>query len=143
MAFCWRVNGPPLNGSFVSFRGSGSKLLGSDFSRGGGGGGGVPDSLSPLCMHPKEGTCLKCSVIIGRKVGLDYNSWYACLPLIRHVGRSFGSKLFAVLKGERERERERETAQCLHTNLLFWLGFLKYRNTMFGSVNQSCYNCFG
>ena len=36
---------------------------------------------------------------------------------------------------ERERERERETAQCLHTNLLFWLGFLEYRK----SVNQSCY----
>ena len=38
---------------------------------------------------------------------------------------------------ERERERERgETARCLHTNLLFWLVFLEYRNTMFGSVNQ-------
>ena len=71
-------------------------------------------------------TCLKCFVIIGCKVGLDYNSWYACLPLIRHVGRSFGSKLFANVKVE----RERETARCLHTNLLFWLGFLEYRNTM-------------
>ena len=39
------------------------------------------------------------------------------------------------------RERERETARCLHTNLLFWLGVLEYWNTMFGSVNQSCYNC--
>ena len=39
-------------------------------------------------MHLKEVSCLKCSVIIGRKVGLDYNSWYACLTLIRHVGRS-------------------------------------------------------
>ena len=61
-------------------------------------------------MHLKEGTCLKCSfqrvVIIGRKIGLDYNSWYACLPLIRHVG----SKLFANFdsRSERERERERE-----------------------------------
>ena len=26
---------------------------------------------------------------------IDYNSWYACLPLIRNVGRSSGSKLFA------------------------------------------------
>ena len=51
--------------------------------------------------HLKEGTCLKCSfqrvVIIGPKVGLDYNSWYACLLLIRHIGRSSGSKLFATL----------------------------------------------
>ena len=88
-----------------------------------------PPSGSAHGMHLKEGTCLKCSfqrvVIIGCKVGLDYNSWYACLPLIRHVGRSSGS-------------RRAETARCLHTNLLFWLGFLKYRNTMFASVNQSC-----
>ena len=28
---------------------------------------------------------------------------------------------------------ERETAWCLHTNLLFWLGFLESRNTMFES----------
>ena len=63
---------------------------------------GGPDPLSPSGsahgMHLKEGTCLKRTfqrvVIIGRKVGLDYNSWYACLPLIRHVGRSV-SKLFA------------------------------------------------
>ena len=33
--------------------------------------------------------------------------------------------------------RERETTRCLRANLLFWLGFLEYRNTMFGSVNQS------
>ena len=50
-----------------------------------------PPSGSAHGMHLKEGTCLKCSfqrvVIIGRKVGLDYNSCYACLPLIRHVGR--------------------------------------------------------
>ena len=119
------------------FRGSGSLLLGNPiflwFFR------GVrtpcPPSGSAHGMHLKEGTCLKCSfqrvVIIGRKVGLDYNSWDACLPLIRHVGGSSGSKLWS-----------RETARCLHTNLLFWLGFLKYQNTMFGSVNQSCYNCF-
>ena len=50
--------------------------------------GGSERTEMPLKMdmHMKEGTCLKCSV--GRKVGLDYNSWYACLPLIRHVGRS-------------------------------------------------------
>ena len=69
------------------------------------GGGGVrtpcpvPPLDPPIGMHLKEGTCLKCSfqrvVIIGRKVGLDYNSWYACLPLIRHAGRSSRSKLFA------------------------------------------------
>ena len=130
-------------GSFVIFRGSGSILLGNpifcDFSEG-------PDPLSPSGfahgMHLKEGTCRKCSVIIGRKVGLDYNSWYACLSLIRHIGRSSGFKLFAnfdrqVVKGEREREKEREeTARCLRTNLLFWLVFLEYRNAMFGSVNQ-------
>ena len=44
---------------------------------------------------------------------------------------------------ERERERERErVCMGLHTNLLFWLVFLESRNTMFGSTNQSCYNCF-
>ena len=84
-------------------------------------------------MHLKEGTCLKCSfqrvVIIGRKVGLDYNSWYACLPLIRHVGPNCLQTLIAARKS-------RETARCLHTNRLFWLGFLEYRNTMFGqSIN--------
>ena len=76
------------------FRGSGSILLGTlyfcDFS------GGIPTpcphSGSAHGMHLKEGTCLKCSfqrvVIIGRKVGLDYNSWYACW----HFGRSSRSK---------------------------------------------------
>ena len=54
-----------------------------------------------------------------------------------YVGRSSESKLFAKIEveRERERERERETAWCLHTNLLLWLSFLEYRNTMFGSVN--------
>ena len=93
-------NGPPLNacwlGSFVMFRGSGSILLGNPiflwFFRGSGPPVPPPPSGSAHGMHLKEGTCLKCSfqrvVIIGRKVGLDYNSCYACLPLIRHVGRS-------------------------------------------------------
>ena len=138
------------------FRGSGSILLGNpirgsmncihSFSNFLSGGSGPPvpppppPSGSAHGMHLKEGTCLKCSfqrvVIIGRKVGLDYNSWYAYLPLIRHVG----SKLFlqTLIAGR----KRRETARCLLTNLLFWLGFLKYRNTMFGSVNQFCYNCF-
>ena len=83
-------------GSFVSFRGSGSILLGNpifcDFSGGGGGSGPLYPSGSANGMRLKGGTCLKCSVIIGRKVGLDYNSWYACLPLIRHVGRSSDSR---------------------------------------------------
>ena len=56
-------------------------------------------------MHLKEGTCLKCSfqrvVIIGRKVGLDYNSWYACLPLIRHVGPT---RLQTLIAGRKSRE---------------------------------------
>ena len=98
-----------------------------------------PPSGSAHGMHLKEGTCLKCSfqrvVIIGRKVGLDYNSWYACLPLIRHVWGSSGSKRFANF------EVERLHGVCTRI-FCFWLGFLKYRNTMFGSVNQSCYNCF-
>ena len=89
MAFCWRVNG--LLGSFVIFRGSGSILQGNPiflrFFRGGGRTPCLP-SGSANGMHLKEATYLKCSVIIGRKVGLDYNSWYACLSLIRHVGRS-------------------------------------------------------
>ena len=73
-------------GSFVNFWGSGSILLENpifyDYS-------GIrtpcPPSGFAHGMHLKEGTCLKCSVIIGRKVGLDYNSWYACLSLIRHM----------------------------------------------------------
>ena len=68
-----------------------------------------PPSGSAHGMHLKEGTCLKCTVIIGRKVGLDYNSWYVSLPLIRHVGRSSGFKLFANFdSGRKSRERERE-----------------------------------
>ena len=63
-----------------------------------------PPSVSAHGMHLKECSCLKCSVIIGRKLGLDNNFWYACLPLIRHVGRSSGSKLFAKVKVERERD---------------------------------------
>ena len=78
-----------------------------------------PPSGSAHGMHLKEGTCLKCSfqcvVIIGRKVRLDYNSWYACLPLIRHVGRSSGHKLFA------ERERERDCTVFAHESfVLAW-----------------------
>ena len=78
-------------------------------------------------MHLKEDICLKCFVIIGRKVRLDYTSWYASLPLIRHVGSS-GSTLIAGRKSrerESKREGERETARCLHTILLFWLCFLE------------------
>ena len=63
-----------------------------DFS---GGPDPLPPSGSAHGMHLKDGTCLKCyfqRVVI---IGLDYNSWYACLPLIRHVGRSYGFKLFA------------------------------------------------
>ena len=145
MAFCWRVNGPPLNAGLLA----GSILLGNPiflwFFRGGGIRTPCLPSGSAHGMHLKEGTCLKCSVIIGRKVGLDNNSWYTCLPLIRHVGRSAGRKSRERAREcvwEREKEREWETVWCLHTNFLFWLGFLEYRNTMFGSVNQSCYNCF-
>ena len=114
---------------------------------------GGPDLLSPLWIRPwhaserrywSEMFLSAYGDIIGRKVGLDYNSWYACLPLIRHVGRSSRFKLFANFDSRslKERERERETAWCLHTNLLFWLGFLEYRNAMFRSVNQFCYSCF-
>ena len=34
-----------------------------------------------------------------------------------------------------ERERDRETASCLHTNVLFWLGFLESETQFL--VNQS------
>ena len=82
----------------------------------------VPPSGSAHGMHLKEGTCLKCTVIIGRKVGLDYNSWYVSLPLIRHVGRSSGFKLFASRKSrERERERERDcTVFAQESFVLAW-----------------------
>ena len=93
MAFCWRVNGLTLNAGLVAlwFLGDPDQYY-LWFFRGGGGSGppAPPPSVSANGMHLKEGTCLKRSVIIGRKVGLDYNSWYACLPLVRHVGRSSG-----------------------------------------------------
>ena len=54
-----------------------------------------------------------------------------------------GSQTLIAGRKSRERERERErVCMGLHTNLLFWLVFLESRNTMFGSTNQSCYNCF-
>ena len=121
------------------FRGSGSILLGNPiflwFFR------GVrtpcPPSGSAHGMHLKEGTCLKCSfqrvVIIGRKVGLDYNSWYACLPLIRHVGGSSGSKRFSNF------EVERLHAVCTR---IFCFGLKNQAKTKDSTVNQSCYNCF-
>ena len=37
----------------------------------------------------------------------------------------------------RERDRERETAWCLLTNLLFWLGFLESRNTPINLVTTA------
>ena len=91
------------------FSGSGSILLGNPiflwYFRGVRTPCPPPPSGSAHGMHLKEGTCLKCSfqrvVIIGRKVGLDYNSWYACLPLIRNVGGSSGSKRFANFEVER------------------------------------------
>ena len=63
---------------------------------------------------------------------------------LSHVVMKLCPSLMAGCKSkrEREKERERETAWRLHMNLLFWLGFLESRNTMFGSTNQSCYNCF-
>ena len=82
MAFLLACQWPTIEcwlGSFVSFRGSGSILLGNPiflwFFRGGGGGVRIPctPSGSAHGMHLKGGTCLKCSVIIGRKVGLDHN----------------------------------------------------------------------
>ena len=115
MAFCWRVNGPPLNAGLVAMwfladpdQYCWETLYFCDFS-----GGGVrtpwPPSGSAHGMHLKEGTCLKCSLIIGLKVGLDYNSWYACLPVIRHSDNLRLQTLIAGRKSrERERERERE-----------------------------------
>ena len=77
-------------------------------------------------MHLKEGTCLKCSMVIGRKVGLDYNSLYACLPLIRHIGRSSASKLFANFDSRcKSRDSERERG-CMVFALLAW--FLRISN---------------
>ena len=62
-------------------------------------GGGSP-SGSAHGMHLKEGTCLKCSVIIGRKVGLDYN--LVCLFT------SDDLRLQTLIAGRKSRERERE-----------------------------------
>ena len=97
-------NGPPLNAGLAALRFLEDPdqycletLYFCDFS-----GGSRP--LSPLWIRPwhaseRRYSCLKYPfqrvVIIGRKVGLDYNSWYACLPLIRHARLSSGSKLFA------------------------------------------------
>ena len=78
-------------------------------------------------------------MIIGRKVGLDYNSWYACLPLIRHAGPSSGSKLQTLIAGrksrERERKRERDCTVFAHrTFVLAWLLRISKRNVW---VSQS------
>ena len=35
------------------------------------------------------------------------------------------------------KRRERETAWCLHTNLLLWLGFLESRNTQINLVTTA------
>ena len=103
---------------------------------------GCPDPLSPLWIRPWHASerrqCLKCSfqrvVIIGRKVGLDYNSWYACLPLIRHAGRSSGSKLQTLI-AERERERERDCTVFAHESIvLAWFLRISKRNVW---VSQS------
>ena len=89
-----------------------------DFS--GGGLDPLPPSPSGSAngMHLKEGTCLKCSVIIGRKVGLDYNSWYACLSLIRDWQTLIAGR---KSREEREREREREREKMAHESfVLAW-----------------------
>ena len=81
-----------------------------------------PPSGSPHGMHLKEGTCLKCSfqrvVIIGRKVGLDYNSWYACFAPDQ-ARRTCLQTLIAGRKSrERERERERDCTVFAHESFL-------------------------
>ena len=136
MVFCWHVNGPPLNTGLVAviFRGSGAILLGNplfcDFS----GESGPrppppPTSGSAHCMHLKEGTCLKCSVIIGGKVRLDYNSWYACLPLIRHVVSLLDPNcLQTLITGCKSSERERGCTVFAHETfvLALFLRILKH-----------------
>ena len=42
-----------------------------------------------------------------------------------------------LIAGRKRRERERETAWCLHTNLLLWLGFLESRNTQINLVTTA------
>ena len=121
------------------FRGSGSILLGilyfCDFS-----GGGGQDPLPPpppsgpaIGMHLKEGTCLNCSVNIGRKVGLE------CLFAPDQARRTiFWQSLIAGRKS-RESKREREG----HTNLVFaW--FLRISKTMLGvpQTHSSCASAF-
>ena len=98
-----------------------------------------PPSGSAHGMHLKEGTCLKCSfqrvVIIGRKVRRDYNSWYACLPMIRHAGRSSGSKLQTLIADRKSRERERDYTVFAHESfVLAWFLRISKRNVW---VSQS------
>ena len=109
------------------FRGSGSILLGNPiflwFFRGSGPPAPPPPpSGSAHGMHLKEGTCLKCSfqrvVIIGRKVGLDYNSWYACFAPDQ-ARRTCLQTLIAGRKRRRERERERERLHGVCTRIFF------------------------
>ena len=61
------------------------------------------------------------------------------MPLIRHAGRSSGSKLQTLIAVKVERERD--TARCLHTNLFFFLAWFLFRISKRNVwVNQSCYN---
>ena len=53
-----------------------------------------------------------------------------------------GSQTLIAGRKSRERERERESAWACTRIFCFGLVFLESRNTMFGSTNQSCYNCF-
>ena len=100
-------------GSFVIFRGSGSILLGNPiflwFFR-----GGVrtpcPPSGSAHGMHLKESTCLKCSVIIGRKVGLG-------MLVCPWSGTSDDLRLQTLIAGRKSRERERERLHGVCTRI--------------------------
>ena len=93
----------------MNFRGSGNPYISVIFQ------GGVrtpcPPSGSAHGMHLKEGTCLICSVIIGRKVGLDYNCWYASDDL----------RLQTLIAGRKSRERERDCTVFAHESfVLAW-----------------------
>ena len=76
-----------------------------------------PPSGSPHGKHLKEGTCLKCSVIIGRKVGLDY--MLVCLFAPDQARRTIF--VCTLIAGRKSRERERDCTVFAHESfVLAW-----------------------
>ena len=69
MVFCWRVNCPPLNAGLVAEIRINIARKSYIFV--------IFQGETPLWIHLKEATCLKCSVIIGRKKMIFWTKLFA------------------------------------------------------------------